>query len=105
MGAAFPEAVWLDKTYRLPCLDASGVRHEVPVRPFDPEITTRRIDQKPNAALRAWFAAEFEREGLKRNGRVGSADCWTIEGVAFLNHLRELAARGLTIYSRPEQLG
>jgi aminoglycoside 3-N-acetyltransferase len=105
LGEAFPEPVWLPRTYRLPCLTAQGARVEVPVRPFDPELAKWRIDQKPRADLRDWFAAEFERAGLKRNGRVGAAQSWTIEGVAFLNHLRGLAARGITIYSRPEQLG
>lgn len=104
MGDAFPVPVWAAKTYTLPCRTASGERVSVPVRPFDPEITPLRIDQKARGDLRAWFAAEFERAGLKTNGRVGQADCWTIPGVDFLDHLRALAARGITIYSKPESL-
>lgn len=104
LGAAFPEPVWLERTYRLPCRDADGRRVEVPVRPFDPALSARRIDHKPNDALRRWFAAEFERAGLKRNGAVGQAQSWVIPGVAFLAHLHQLARQGVTIYSRPEQL-
>ncbi len=104
LGDAFPVPVWLDKTYRMPAITANGERVEVPVRPFDPAITPRRIDQKARGDLRTWFAAEFEANGLKRNGRIGMADSWLIPGVDFLAHLRLLATRGLTIYATPEQL-
>lgn len=104
LGDAFPVPVWGPKTYALPCRLANGEQVKVPVRPFDPELAKLRIDQKARADLRAWFAAEFERAGLKANGRVGEAECWTISGVAFLDHLRALAARGITIYAKPDQL-
>lgn len=104
MGATFPVPVWLDRRYDMPCRDAEGRPCMVPVRPFDPDITPRRIDQKARADLRDWFAAEFSRAGLKTNGRVAQADSWTIPGPAFLDHLRVLAGRGITIYSTPEEL-
>ena len=34
LGAAFPEPVWLERTYRLPCRDADGRRVEVPVQHY-----------------------------------------------------------------------
>lgn len=104
MGDRFPVPVWLPRTYRMPSVTADGERVEVPVRPFDPAVTPRRIDQKARGDLRAWFATEFEAAGLKRNGRVGSADSWLIPGIDFLTHLHRLADRGLTIYAEPEQL-
>ena len=87
-------------------VDESGLRPEGvrSLRPFDPALSARRIDHKPNDALRRWLAAEFERAGLKRNGAVGQAQSWVIPGVAFLAHLHQLARQGVTIYSRPEQL-
>lgn len=104
LGDAFPLPVWLERRYALPCRASDGSRVEVPVRPFDPALSARRIDHKANEALRRWFAAEFERAGLKRNGQVGQAASWVIPGVGFLAHLRQLAQQDITIYSLPDQL-
>ena len=104
MGPSFPEPVWLDRTYAMPCIDHEGHPCTVPVRPFDPAITPRRIDQEGRGDLRRWFAEEFTAAGLKTNGKVAQADAWFIRGQSFMAHLRALAARGITIYSTPEQL-
>lgn len=104
MGDRFPLPIWLDRTYQLPCVDHAGQPCTVPIRPFDPAITPRRIDQKDRGDLRDWFAAEFDRAGLRRRGRVAAAESWVIEGPAFLAHLHELAGRGITIYSTAEEL-
>jgi aminoglycoside N3'-acetyltransferase len=104
MGNRFPVPVWLDKTYPMPCIDEDGQPCSVPVRAFDPVIAERRIDHKPRDDLRAFFAAELERAGLKRNGLVGQAASWIIAGRPFLDHLHALALRGITIYSTADKL-
>lgn len=104
LGDAFPEAVWEARTYHLPCLDREGRRWDVPVRPFAPAVAGRRIDYAQREDLRAYFRAEFEGAGLRVNGQVGDAPAWFIPAQAFFDHLRHLAADGITIYSTPEQL-
>jgi aminoglycoside N3'-acetyltransferase len=104
LGERFPERVWEAGSYSLPCLDREGKRCEVPVRPFAPGVATRRIDYAAREDLREWFRAEFERAGLRVNGRVGEADAWLIPARGFFDHLHTLAEQGITIYSTPEQL-
>jgi aminoglycoside 3-N-acetyltransferase len=104
MGDGFPEPVWEERTYQLPCLDQEGRRWEVPVRPFAPAVAARRIDYAAREDLRTYFRAEFERVGLRVNGKVGEADSWFIPARAFFDHLETMAAQGITIYSTPEQL-
>jgi aminoglycoside N3'-acetyltransferase len=104
LGDRFPEAVWEEGSYRLPCVDQDGKRCEVPVRPFAPNVSARRIDYAAREDLRAYFRAEFERAGLRTNGKVGEAESWIIPARAFFDHLHALAEQGITIYSTPEQL-
>jgi aminoglycoside N3'-acetyltransferase len=104
LGERFPERVWEAGSYSLPCLDREGKRCEVPVRPFAPGVAARRIDYAAREDLRDWFRAEFERAGLRVNGRVGEADAWLIPARGFFDHLHTLAEQGITIYSTPEQL-
>jgi aminoglycoside N3'-acetyltransferase len=104
LGERFPERVWEAGSYSLPCLDREGKRCEVPVRPFAPGVAARRIDYAAREDLRDWFRAEFERAGLRVNGKVGEADAWFIPARGFFDHLHTLAEQGITIYSTPEQL-
>ena len=104
MGTAFPVPVWVDEIYRLPCLDAEGVRCEVPVRPYRPEAMARRIDHPSRDDLRAYFAREFDRAGLRHCAPVGEATGWTIDAAPFLAHLHQLADEGITIYATPAEL-
>lgn len=102
LGAAFPVDIWLDPVHELPCIDEAGQRCLVPVRAFKP--TNRRIDLKECGDLRDYFAREFERAGLKRNGLVGEGRSWVIPAQGFLEHLKQLASENITVYSTPEQL-
>jgi aminoglycoside 3-N-acetyltransferase len=104
MGRDFPVPVWLERTYELPSIDHDGRRWAVPVRPFVPEIVQRRIDQKGRDDLREWFARDFSAAGIKVNGRVAQADAWFVRGQDFMERMRVLAKRGITIYSTPEEL-
>lgn len=104
LGDAFPVPVWEERTYRLPCLDPEGRRCEVPVRPFAPEVAARRIDYAAREDLREYFRQEFERAGLRVNGKVGDAHAWFIPARGFFDHLARLAAEEITIYSTSEQL-
>jgi aminoglycoside 3-N-acetyltransferase len=104
MGAAFPVRIWDDTTFRLPCLDHAGKRWEIPVRPFLAAVPGSRIDHPSRADLRDYFQQEFERAGLRANGRVGDASAWLIPGQAFYAHLKQLSTENITIYSSPEQL-
>jgi aminoglycoside 3-N-acetyltransferase len=104
LGERFPEAIWEEGSYSLPCLDRDGTRWEVPVRPFAPTVASRRIDYAAREDLRDWFRAEFERAGLRVNGQVGEAEAWFIPARGFYDHLQKLAEEGITAYSTPEQL-
>lgn len=104
LGTAFPMDVWLEQKYRLPCIDAEGARHLVPVKAYRPELVARRIDHPSRADLRNFFAAEFDGAGLRRRGMVGSAESWTIEAQGFRSHLHAMATRGLTIYTPADRL-
>lgn len=104
LGEAFPEKIWEPRTYRLPCLDKTGQRWEVPVRPFARDVAARRIDYAEREDLRNYFRREFESAGLRINGQVGEAEAWFIPARTFFEHLQALAAEGITIYSTPEQL-
>ena len=104
LGEAFPVPIWEERTYRIPCLDREGRRHEVPVRPFARDVAARRIDYAARADLRTYFEKEFDRAALRVNGKVGDAQSWFIPAGDFLRHLQRLAEAGITIYSTPEQL-
>lgn len=104
LGEAFPVPVWLDTTYHLPCKDNEGNSCSVPVRPYKPEFAARRIDHKERADLREYFWKEFERAGLLVSGQVGVAKSWLIPARGFFDHLKELAAQNITIYSTADQL-
>lgn len=104
LGEAFPLNVWQDQTYRLPCIDAAGQRHPVPVRAYRPELVARRIDHPSRSDLREFFAAEFDRAGLRRKGKVGRADAWVVAAQEFKGHLGGMAAKGLTIYTTADRL-
>jgi aminoglycoside N3'-acetyltransferase len=104
MGERFPEPIWEERTYQLPCLDKEGKRWDVPVRPFAPTVAARRIDYAAREDLRAYFREEFERAGLRVNGKVGEGDSWFIPARAFFDHLEKMAGQGITIYSTAEQL-
>lgn len=104
MGERFPEPIWEERTYQLPCLDKDGRRWDVPVRPFAPAVAARRIDYAAREDLRAYFRHEFERAGLRVNGKVGEGDSWFIPARAFYDHLEKMAGQGITIYSTAEQL-
>ena len=104
LGDAFPIRVWQDKTYQMPCLDSEGKTWQVPVRPYDPALSERRIDHKLRADLQAYFKQEFERAGLRVNGRVGDADSWFIPAAGFFDHLKQLAFKNITIYSTADEI-
>lgn len=104
LGEAFPEPIWEAETVHMPVLDQDGKRWQVPIRPFAALVQGLRIDYKERADLRAYFQQEFERAGLRKNGQVGDAACWTIPAQGFFDHLKQLAAERITIYSTPEQL-
>lgn len=104
MGDAFPVPVWEDDTKLLACLDHTGRRWEVPVRPFDPAVAQRRIDHPGRADLRDYFHREFDAAGLRVNGQVGDAASWCIPAQAFYAHLGRLASDDVTIYATAAQL-
>jgi len=104
LGDAFPIRVWQDKTYQMPCLDSDGKTWQVPVRPYDPALSERRIDHKLRADLQEYFKQEFERAGLRVNGRVGDADSWFIPAIGFFKHLEKMSSEGMTIYSTAEDM-
>lgn len=65
MGDAFPIPVWEHNTALLACLDHHGKRWEVTVRPLDPLLAQRRIDQPGRGDLRDYFQDEFDAAGLR----------------------------------------
>jgi aminoglycoside 3-N-acetyltransferase len=104
MGDAFPVPVWEGNIKLLACLDHAGRRWDVPVRPFDPAIAQRRIDQPGRGDLRDYFAREFDAAGLRVNGQVGDAASWAIPAQAFYDHLGRLVSENVTIYASAAEL-
>ena len=104
MGDAFPLPVRMKDEYRLPCLDWSGRRVEVPVVPLDPGFMPRRIDAPPRDDLRDYFRREFDARRLLDWAEVGEARSWSIRAQAFSDHLDTLVAEGITIYSTADEL-
>jgi aminoglycoside 3-N-acetyltransferase len=104
LGDDFPARVWQDKTFQIPCLDNDGKTWNVPVRPFNTTLSARRIDHKLRADLQDYFKREFERAGLRVNGRVGDANSWFIPAQGFFDQLKILAGENITIYSTADEL-
>jgi aminoglycoside 3-N-acetyltransferase len=104
MGDAFPVHIWDKDVAFLPALDNSGKRWEVPVRPFEPDIAKRRMDNPSRADLRDYFQQEFDAAGLRVNGKVGDAASWFIPARAFFDHLRQLSTENVTIYATEAEL-
>lgn len=104
LGAAFPLPVWADETYPLPCKGWEGEDLVVPVRPYRPELMALRIDQKPREDLRDFMKQTLLAEGVLHTGQVGTAASWHLTAHDFYSALLRLSQRGITIYSRPEEL-
>ncbi|MBS3995996.1 MAG: AAC(3) family N-acetyltransferase [Hydrogenophaga sp.] len=104
LGAAFPLPVWADETYQLPCKGWEGEDLVVPVRPYRPELMALRIDQKPREDLRDFMKQTLLAEGVLHTGQVGTAASWHLTAHDFYSALLRLSQRGITIYSRPEEL-
>jgi aminoglycoside 3-N-acetyltransferase len=105
LGAAFPLPVWADEAYQLPCKGWAGEDWRVPVRPYRAELMPLRIDHPSRQDLRAFMWAACAAEGVLHTGTVGCAPSWHLTAQAFYATLLKLSQRGITIYSRPEQLG
>lgn len=104
MGDTFPLPVRMPNEFKMPCRDWNGSPVIVPVRALDPVFQPQRIDHKSRKDLRDYFYREFLSSGLLTAGTVCEAQSWFIESQAFLGHLENLLARGITIYSLPAEL-
>jgi aminoglycoside 3-N-acetyltransferase len=104
LGDAFPLPLWLEPPFSIPCVDAQGREHTVPVRAFKPQWMQQRIDHPSRDDLRRYFAAEFNARGLRASGLVGAGESWWIGAAGFAQHLRALVREGIHIYATPEQL-
>lgn len=104
LGENFPVKVWEDETYRIPCKGWNGEDYLVPVRPYRPEVTPNRIDHKSREDLRQFIWDDFSQEGILISGTVCSAKSWFVHADRFLDRLRTLAERNITIYSDAEHL-
>lgn len=104
MGDSFPLPVRMTDEFKMPCRDWSGLPVVVPVRALDPKFQPQRIDHKSRKDLRDYFYREFLSSGLLTAGTVCEAQSWFIESRPFLEHLENLMARGITIYSLPAEL-
>lgn len=104
LGEAFPVSVWVDDTYQLPCKGWAGEDIVVPVRPYRADCMAVRIDQKSREDLRDFMKQALLAEGVLHTGHVGAAPSWHLTAHAFYATLLKLSQRGITVYSRPEQL-
>ncbi|MDP3638267.1 MAG: AAC(3) family N-acetyltransferase [Azonexus sp.] len=104
LGEKFPVKVWEDEPYRIPCKGWNDEDYLVPVRPYRPEVTPNRIDHKSREDLRQFIWDDFSQEGILISGSVCSAKSWFVHADRFLDRLRSLAERNITIYSDAEHL-
>ena len=100
----FPLPVKMKETYYLDCLDRSGNRIKVGVRPHDPKVAKTRIDKVENEFIRQYFWEEFRKAGVIKIGKIGEATSWLTNTPEFYKHLEKLMARGITIYSTREEI-
>lgn len=96
----FPIKVWMDETYHLPCKGWQGEDFKVAVRPYKAELSPVRIDHKSRADLRDYMWQSVQAENWVASGKIGQADCWALYSQPFYFHLEQLAAKGITVYSR-----
>ncbi len=99
LGERFPVKVWMDETYHLPCKGWQGEDFKVPVRPYKAELQPVRIDHKSRADLRDYMWQSVQNDNLMATGKVGQANCWTLQSQPFYLHLEKLASKGITVYS------
>ena len=99
MGDGFPIKVWMYETYQMPCKGWQGEDFKVPVRPYKAELSPIRIDHKSRADLRDYMWKSVQNEDWASSGKIGQADCWTLNSQAFYLHLEKLATKGITVYS------
>lgn len=100
LGERFPVKVWMDTTYHLPCKGWQGEDFKVPVRPYKAELSPSRIDHRSRGDLRDYMWQSVQAENWASSGKIGQAACWTLSSQPFYVHLEQLAAQGITVYSR-----
>jgi len=99
-GGGFPVEVY-DPPRTVRYVDATGASMARPVMRYKAELVRKRIDSANNSWIRDRFTEDFERRGIIRYFSLGAARCWVIDSQAMFDAVRDLADRGITIYTTP----
>ncbi|MCB9094335.1 MAG: AAC(3) family N-acetyltransferase [Halobacteriovoraceae bacterium] len=95
---AFPIKVY-DEPFLARYIDAKGKQVERMVRTYSREISKTRIDTANNLWIRRKIEDMFDRNKMRHHFKIGSTMGWWIEAEDFYNKLKELAGKGITIYT------
>lgn len=96
--AAFPLAVYLEQPASARVRDHAGNERVVVTLVHDPDVSATRIEKNP--PLLAFLKAELRRRGILYEQPLGRATGTLVGARALELALEELAAGGVTIYSR-----
>lgn len=83
-------------------IDNAGQRIERPVKRYDSKRTRTRIDKPDGAWIRQHLEAYLRGRNILQDFRLGHAAAWVMASERLYDELRMLAARGVTIYSIPQ---
>ena len=99
----FPEPIWLDPV-ELHCYDYDHNIVSVSVKPYDPNVTKRRLEKPDREDLRSFLYNDFRKNEIIVEGMIGVASSWYMDASALYRRLNNLMNEGITIYSTNEQL-
>lgn len=99
----FPVPIWLDPV-KLRCYDHDRSIIKVSVKPYDPDITKRRLEIPDRKDLRSFLRNDFYENEILVEGLIGAANSWYMDANTLYKRLELLMKDGITIYSTAEQL-
>ena len=96
----FPIEVHYPEKFTIGYTDADGkqLRRELVV--LDPEVSKTRIEN--NEWIRRWLINHMRDCGILHEFKIGQAPSWIVDTRLFYEELKNLARRGITIYTTKE---
>ena len=92
MGPTFPYKVYLDETYKIPCLKADGREVVVSTLCHDPKLSDLRIDNNKEKAKE--FYSLFKRDKVVRESDLGRGRVMAIRSRDLVSELEKFLAWG-----------
>ena len=96
LGPTFPYKVYLDETYKIPCLKADGREVVVSTLCHDPKLSDLRIDNNKEKAKE--FYSLFKRDKVVRESDLGRGRVMAIRSRDLVSELEKFLSLGITIY-------